>query len=74
MDRGERMREIKQIEIVCHEVDIDATTSNDLFRMPLTRVNMYKIDMEQLMENLNFEDVMNYYGVTQVCEWCEANR
>ena len=31
-------------------------------------------DKELIFNNLNFEDVMNYYGVSKVCEWCEANR
>lgn len=31
-------------------------------------------DRELIFNNLNFEDVMNYYGVSAVCEWCEANR
>lgn len=31
-------------------------------------------DIESIMECFNFEDVMNYYGVSAVCEWCEANR
>lgn len=31
-------------------------------------------DEELIFNNLNFEDVMNYYGVSAVCEWCEANR
>lgn len=33
-----------------------------------------KEDMEDILEAFKFEDVMNYYGVSKVCEWCEANR
>lgn len=33
-----------------------------------------KDDMEDILEAFEFEDVMNYYGVSKVCEWCEANR
>lgn len=62
------------ITVTCQDVEIDATTSNDGFRIPLTRVKMFDVAMEQLMENLNFDDIMNYYGVVQVLEWSEANR
>ena len=28
----------------------------------------------KILNALDFEDVMNYYGVVQVLEWAEANR
>lgn len=31
-------------------------------------------EMEDILEAFKFEDVMNYYGVSKVVEWAEANR
>ncbi len=60
-----------KIEFECEEIDINAIKGDTY---PIFRISGYSVGEESLMENLNFEDVMNYYGVSKVGEWAEANR
>jgi hypothetical protein len=78
------MRMIKKIVIDCENVEITSQLMGGSIPKSLTVVTMYeadiisasglKGDIDTIMENLNFEDVMNYYGVSKVGEWAEANR
>lgn len=62
------------IEFECNSVEVEAKVISGNIPKAVTVLKVYLPDEESLMENLNFEDVMNYYGVSTVCEWCEANR
>lgn len=59
------------IEFKCDDLELDAVKGDSY---PIFKVKALSVDEESLMESLNFEDVMNYYGVSKVCEWCEAKR
>lgn len=63
-----------KLEFMCEEAEV--STKKDILDQTKSYVRLiaYEVDEEEIMENLNFEDVMNYYGVSAVCEWCEANR
>lgn len=67
------MEIIKKIEFDCDSIEMSAYTNalSGNSRIILKAKNVCEDD---IMESLNFEDVMNYYGVSAVCEWCEANR
>lgn len=65
------MELIKQIDFKCEDIELSPIRGS---KYPIFEVKALDVDSESLMENLNFEDVMNYYGVSKVCEWCEANR
>lgn len=60
--------------IECDSVDVEAKVISGNIPKAVTVLKVYLPNEESLMENLNFEDVMNYYGVTKVGEWAEANR
>lgn len=62
------------IEFECDSVEVEAKVISGNIPQAVTILKVYFPDEESLMENLNFEDVMNYYGVSKICEWCEANR
>ena len=75
---------IKKIIIDCEDVEITSRLMGGSIPKSLTVITMYKAniveadglekEIDTIMESLNFEDVMNYYGVVQVLEWAEANR
>lgn len=67
---------IRTLEIVCDDLEISSTANRTGYRKgaSLLTVKAINVDEDEIMETLNFEDVMNYYGVSKVCEWCEANR
>lgn len=61
------------LEFECE--NIEATTKRNALSGEVAMVlKCFHVELKDIMENLNFEDVMNYYGVSAVCEWCEANR
>lgn len=62
---------IREIEFKCEALEIDAIKG---FNGCDTRVKAFRVHKEDIMESLNFEDVMNYYGGVKVAEWVEANR
>lgn len=62
------------IEFECDSVEVEAKVISGNIPKAITVLKVYLPDEESLMENLNFEDVMNYYGVSKVAEWVEANR
>lgn len=62
------------IEFECDSVEVEAKVISGNIPKAVTILKVYFPDEESLMENLNFEDVMNYYGVLKVAEWAEANR
>ena len=63
------------IEVNFECESIEATTKhNALNGDTLVHIKCVHVKHEQIMDNLNFEDVMNYYGVVKVLEWAEANR
>ena len=68
---------IKKLDFVCDDIQISSCKNlmvSESKNGTLVQVSAFQCDEESLMENLNFEDVMNYYGVSKVCEWAEANR
>lgn len=66
---------IKELYFTCESIEIDAIKDiHYLNRIRAFKVDLKDIGIEEVLEYLNFEDVMNYYGGPQVCEWCEANR
>lgn len=66
---------IRELHIVCESMEIDAIKeSTYLNRVKAFNVELKDIELEEVLEYLDFQDVMNYYGVSAVCEWCEANR
>jgi len=68
------MEVIKKVEFKSGHAEIGTSFHFGLIPKGYSNIKAYDVDEESLMENLNFEDVMNYYGVSKVCEWCEANR
>lgn len=66
------MEFINRIEFECDTCDIDTVSLGRSYAK--VKITANYSNEEQIMESLNFEDVMNYYGVSKVCEWCEANR
>ena len=62
------------IEFECDSVEVEAKVISGNIPKAITVLRVYLPDKESLMENLNFEDVMNYCGVVMVSEWVEANR
>lgn len=67
---------IKSLMFLCDDLEISSTVNRNGYRKgaSLLTVEAINVQEDEVMENLNFEDVMNYYGVSKVCEWCEANR
>lgn len=68
---------IQKIEFVCDDIEISSCRNlmvSESKSSTLVKVSSYQVDEDSLIENLNFEDVMNYYGVSKVIEWAEANR
>jgi len=67
---------IRTLELVCDDLEITSTANRTGYRKgaSLLTVKAINVDEDEIMEALNFEDVMNYYGVIQVLEWAEANR
>lgn len=72
-DNAETMKNIlKSVYDVIHPSVFLSTLDSD----QISDIVAYakETDEELVFNNLNFEDVMNYYGVSAVCEWCEGNR
>ena len=63
-------------------VEIDSIEAENIAKAILEWCGAYPIacaldakeDLEMIMETFDFEDVMNYYGVSKVAEWSDANR
>jgi len=62
-----------KLELQCESMEAD-TKRNALSGKISMIARLFNVEFEDIMENLNFEDVMNYYGVSAVLEWAEANR
>ena len=65
-----------ELHITCESMEIDAVKDNYKYlnRVRAFNVELKDLELEDVLDYFNFEDVMNYYGVSTVCEWCEANR
>ncbi len=62
-------------------IDIPDSEANSIVKAILEEIGatpiascLTKEEMEYILEAFSFEDVMNHYGASEVCEWYEANR
>jgi hypothetical protein len=68
---------IKKIEFVCDDIQISSCKNlmvSDSKNGTLVQVTAFQVNEDEIMDALSFEDVMNYYGVSKIIEWAEANR
>lgn len=66
---------IKELHITCENMEIDAIKEDTYVnRVKAFNVELKDIELDEILDYLNFEDVMNYYGVCVLSEWLEANK